>query len=89
MEINSIKDAKEFLKKKGGGAAVDKTEPVSLVKDMVGLRRGRIKQDRMAEAVGISRSMLSRYESGRVDMGLSCAVRYLDLLGFELKIIKK
>jgi transcriptional regulator with XRE-family HTH domain len=47
----------------------------------------RITQTDMAVKLGISRSMLWRYETGRIDMTFGLFVKYAGCLGFKVQVV--
>ena len=48
-----------------------------------------ISQSKLAHDLGITQDKISNYESGKVSPRLDLFVRYLDALGYTIKIVKK
>ena len=48
-----------------------------------------ISQKEIAQTLGINQDKISNYESGKVSPRLDLFVRYLDVMGYTIKIVKK
>lgn len=48
-----------------------------------------ISQKEIAQSLGINQDKISNYESGKVSPRLDLFVRYLDVMGYTIKIVKK
>lgn len=48
-----------------------------------------ISQKEIAQTLGINQDKISNYESGKVSPRLDLFVRYLDAMGYTIKIVKK
>lgn len=48
-----------------------------------------ISQTKIAQDLGITQDKISNYESGKISPRLDVYLRYLDLLGYTLKIVPK
>ena len=48
-----------------------------------------ISQKEIAQTLGINQDKITNYESGKVSPRLDLFVRYLDVLGYTIKIVKK
>ncbi len=48
-----------------------------------------ISQKEIAKTLGINQDKISNYESGKVSPRLDLFVRYLDVMGYTIKIVKK
>lgn len=48
-----------------------------------------ISQKEIAQTLGINQDKISNYESGKVSPRLDLFVRYLDAIGYTIKIVKK
>lgn len=49
----------------------------------------RIKQNSVADFIGISNVALSRYEKGHTDMSMERIEKYVEYLGLEIKLMLK
>lgn len=59
---------------------------IALVKER---KAKRIKQTVVSKHIGITPASLSRYESGRTEMGLDKVLRYADSLGLKFQLVLK
>lgn len=81
----------DYILNKNGMHILVETEVLELKKQLAeqykGIRVGKkISQEEAAEAAGMARPDVSRFESGRYNPSLELMIRYAQALGCDLKI---
>jgi transcriptional regulator with XRE-family HTH domain len=61
-----------------------------IISDLIQIRKDRkIDQKHLLRILGINKTTMSRYESGKRKMPFDIILKYADYLGYEIRLLKK